>query len=164
MSDEVQREAFEDEVRTALFEPAGELRRRQYRTMLFATATTLLALLAPTWYVVTSDDPMPHLVDAHSGISLFAGAGDAITRGALGPFPVLVYILLAGALMLVRAGTVTGILLSLAGAVTSFVIVVSRPESKGSTEVEWTGAPVVVIALWLLAAAVCGAASSTKRH
>ncbi|TDD54511.1 hypothetical protein E1263_27105 [Kribbella antibiotica] len=164
MSDEAQREAFEHEIRTALFQPAGEFRQRQFRMMLFTTATALLALLAPTWYVVTSNDPMPHLVDTHSGISLFAGAGDAITGGPLGPVPVLVYILLAVTLMLVRAATVTGILASLAGAVMTIVIVVNRPESKGTTEVEWTGALVVVIALWLLSAAICGTASSAARR
>ncbi|MFC9691703.1 hypothetical protein ACFTSF_24335 [Kribbella sp. NPDC056951] len=163
MSDEAQREAFENEVRTALFRPGGELHQLRFRLMLFGNAVALLALLAPTWYVVAGDNPMPHVVSTHSGISLFAGAGETVEKGALGPVPVIVYILLAVTLLFVRAASVTGILVSLAGAVTTFVIVVSRPESRGDTEVEWTGALVVVIGLWLLAAAICGAASSTAK-
>jgi hypothetical protein len=49
VSDEARRDAFEDDVRTALFRPTGELKRLQFRLMGFATGLALVVLLAPAW-------------------------------------------------------------------------------------------------------------------
>lgn len=158
MSEAERREAFEDDVRTALFRPGGELKRLQFRLMGFAIALALLVTLAPTWLTARGSSTR-----IYSGISLLGlTPGSESPMGALGTVLFLVFLLLAVALLVAPPESVFALVAGIAGLVATFVIVVNRPESE-TREVAWTGAPAVALGLWVLVIVVAGVARSTNR-
>ncbi|MEV0797451.1 hypothetical protein AB0I34_07170 [Kribbella sp. NPDC050281] len=162
MSEAERRDAFEDDVRTALFRPNGELKRLQFRLMGFAIGLALLVTLAPTW-LTTHGESSRSTIRIYSGISLFGlTPGADSPMGALGTVLFLLFLLLALALLLVPPETLVALIAGTAGLVATFVILVNQPESA-TREADWTGAPAVALGLWMLAVTVAGVARSTTR-
>lgn len=158
MSEAERRDAFEDDVRTALFRPGGELKRLQFRLMGFAVGLALLVTLAPTWLTARGSTTR-----IYSGISLLGlTPGADSPMGALGTVLFLLFLLLAVALLVAPPDSVFALVAGIAGLVATFVIVVNRPESE-TREVAWTGAPAVALGLWVLVIVVAGVARSTTR-
>ncbi|TCO44388.1 hypothetical protein EV646_110101 [Kribbella antiqua] len=163
MSEADRRDDFEDDVRTALFRPSGELRRLQFRLMGFAIGLALLVTLAPTWLTTRSEYARAG-TRIYSGISLFGlTPGSDSPMGALGTVLFLLYLLLALGLLVTAPETVFALVAGIAGLVVTFMVVVNQPEKDESVHVDWTGAPTVALGLWLLAVVVAGVARTTTR-
>jgi hypothetical protein len=158
VSEAERRDAFEDDVRTALFRPSGELKRLQFRLMGFAVGLALLVTLAPTW-LTTRTEYARSSSRNYSGMSLFGFTpGSDSPMGALGTVLVIVYLLLALSLLAVPAELAYTLGAGIAGLMATFVIVVNQPERAA-----WTGAPAVALGLWMLAIIVAGVARTTTR-
>jgi hypothetical protein len=162
VNDEARRDAFEDDVRTALFRPTGELKRLQFRLMGFTTGLALVVLLAPAW--LTTGTESGRLARIYSGMSLIGlTPGAESPMGALGTVLFLGYLMLALGLLVVPTETPYALVAGIAGLVVTFVIVVNQPETRGSQVVHWTGAPAVALGIWLLAIILAGVARATSR-
>jgi hypothetical protein len=162
VSDEARRDAFEDDVRTALFRPTGELKRLQFRLMGFATGLALVVLLAPAW--LTNGTESGRSSRMYSGMGLIGlTPGAEPPMGALGTVLFLGYLLLALALLVLPTETPYALSAGIAGLVVTFVIVVNQPEARGSQVVHSTGAPAVALGIWLLAIILAGIARATTR-
>ncbi|WP_020392826.1 hypothetical protein [Kribbella catacumbae] len=157
------RDAFEDDVRTALFRPTGELRRLQFRLMGFALGVALIVLLAPTWLI--SERSSRQTIDIYSGISLFGllPAKDS-PMGALGTVLMFGYLLLALTQLVLPPEYKSALASCIAGLVVTFTIVVNQPEAQSEAiETNWTGAPLVALLIWLLLIITCGTARATTQ-
>jgi hypothetical protein len=162
VSEDARRDAFEDDVRTALFRPGGELRRVQFRLMGFGIGLSLLVLLAPTWLTTRSENGRSSRV--YSGMSMFGlTPGDESPMGALGTVLFLAYLVLALALLVLPPETPYALGAGIAGLVVTFVVVVNQPEASRSQIIDWTGAPAVALGVWLLAIVLAGVARATTR-
>jgi hypothetical protein len=160
VSEADRRDAFEDDVRTALFRPSGELRRLQFRLMGFAIGLALLVTLAPTWLTTRSEYARAG-TRIYSGISLFGlTPGSDSPMGALGTVLFLLYLLLA---LVLPAETPYALIAAIAGLVVTFAVVVNQPQLDESVHVDWTGAPAVALGMWLLAVILAGVARTTTR-
>lgn len=166
-SDDVaRRDAFEDDVRTALYRPSGELRRLQYRLTGFALAVGLLVTLAPTWVLV--EPRSGRTIESFSGISLSLFGFTIGERAPVSGFAfalMLGYLLLVLVLLLLPPGHISVVILGAVGLLATFLAVVNlqAPGDDGrstSVEAHWTGAPMVAIFLWL--ALITNAAIATK--
>jgi hypothetical protein len=163
VSEHARRDAFEDDVRTALFRPSGELKRMQFRLMGFAIGLALLITLAPTWLTTRSEYARTG-TRIYSGMSLLGlTPGAESPMGALGTVLFLAYLLLALALLVLPIETPYALVAGIAGLVITFVIVVNQPEGTDSRHVDWTGAPAVALGIWLLAIILAGTARATTR-
>jgi len=159
-SETARRDAFEDDVRTALFRSGGELHQLQFRLMGFGVGLALLVLLAPAWFVKHTSR---QTIDVSSGTSLFGlTPGEDAPMGVLGTVLLLSYLLLALSLLLLPPDTTYVLVAGIVGLVVTSVILVNQPQ--GSAEVDWTGAPFVALGFWLLAVILSGIARTTVRR
>jgi hypothetical protein len=159
-SETARRDAFEDDVRTALFRPGGELQQLQFRLMGFAVGLALLVLLAPAWFVNHSSR---QTIAVSSGTSLFGlTPGEEAPMGVLGTVLLLTYLLLALSLLLLPPDTTYALVAGIVGLVVTLVILVNQPQT--SADVDWTGAPFVALGFWLLTIVLSGIARSSVRR
>jgi len=159
MSEEGRRAVFEDEVKTALFRPGGELKRVHFRLMGFATGLALLVLLAPAWF----DRGLwtRRSENAYGGTSLLGLAPDTrAPMGTIGILLLLCYLVLAVSLLAAPAESTYALVCGIAGLVVTLVIVLAGKALSDFAELSWTGAPFITLGVWLLAIIVSGAARS----
>lgn len=142
-ADAARRDAFEEDVRKALFRPGGELQRLKFRVMGFTLGLVLIALLAPTW--LTRDRSREGLTDVASGVWL------AGLMGGLGTFLVLAYVSLAVGLLVLSPETTSAMVAAIAGLAVTLIVLVNKPEDTRRVDIEWTSAPFVAMLLWLIA-------------
>ncbi|GAB3924671.1 hypothetical protein GCM10029976_016770 [Kribbella albertanoniae] len=128
---------------------ANKLRPQDFRLMGFAVAAAQLVVLAPTWLTVRDGG---HL-DVYSGIGWFTSEGSGSPMVALRLFLLIAYIALV--VMALVSSRTTGLALVRApvGLVVTGLMLIFKPDSSES-EVHWTGAPVIALALWVVAIVV----------
>ncbi|WP_410789481.1 hypothetical protein [Kribbella sp. C-35] len=147
---------------------SDESRRQHFRLMGFAVSLALLVVLAPPWLTAWEDAGRPR-IRLFSGISLIELPGGPLPLGGLGTVLFLAYLVLMLAFLLFPA-TIVAVVCSFAGTVVTIVIMMVEPNPAYSWtdktyQVEWTGAPVVAVGIWLVAAVVAVAGwSATSRQ
>lgn len=138
---------------------------RDFRLMCFAASLALLVVLATPW-LTTWNDGIVKPPRIYSGISLLDLLyGTDAPMGSSGPWLFRAFLLLV-LVCLVFPATVGAVAASCAGfAVTVAIIIVKPASSPASPEIEhidWSGAPVVAVGIWLVVVCVSVAGWSTR--
>ncbi|RZT28197.1 hypothetical protein EV649_1974 [Kribbella sp. VKM Ac-2569] len=151
---------------------SDESKRQHVRLMGFAVSLALLVVLAPPWLTAWREDGRTP-TELYSGISLIGIEllGGPTPLGHLGAVLLVVCLLLMLAYLLSPA-TIVAVASSFAGSILTIVIMMLEPD-PGYTltnwrdetyQVEWTGAPIVAVGIWLVAAVVALAGWSAPRR
>lgn len=138
-------------------EASEQFRPMDYRLMSFAVAIAQLVVLAPSWLTVGSD--------VHSGIGMFWIEDVSSPWVAIRLWMLLfVYILLAVVALFQPPTTGLAFACAVAGLAVTILLVLSRPSKLAGTETHWTGAPVIAVAMWVIAIALAEAGWSRTRR
>ncbi|MFG1623852.1 hypothetical protein [Kribbella sp. NPDC049227] len=147
-----------------------EGKRRDFRLMGFAASLALLVMLATPWLTTWDNNGKnpTRIYTAISMIELQHGVdGPRSPMGGAGTLLFVVYLLLTLA-CLVFPATIVAVVCSCLGPVVTVVIMMMKPDSDALlsgvvSHVDWTGAPTVAVAVWLVAAFVAAAGWSARR-
>jgi hypothetical protein len=123
------------------------VRELRFQLLGYTTALALLVALTPTWLIREY---------GRGELRLYSGFGmlrDAPILGSAANYLFIAYLLLA-VVALATPTTIAAFACAYAGLVDTIVIVLLKPGGEDGTDINWTGAPYLAIALWLVLAVI----------